>query len=792
MEAAREPLLQAPSDGADEAGTAEAAAAPAPGRPPQGGSGAGGGRWAPSPRRGGAGTPRTAVRTALATSATAAGNNPVLTLPPPGTSVAAGRAAGEAQAEQAPATPVAPPSSEGRGLPITAAPPAKSGGGSVEKDTELGGAQADSKPIRAALQPDMARWRMDRCLPSSQQLARGCGCFSALGAIRREVRSWWSIATSSSASTAARSARGAPPCGLPLVLQSIWFLSTAIAGSACVDLFEDSVLIMILLLAYFRPARRISLDVAAALVLAACQLVVAAGFALEFDGTFSMRRMSGLMLLSLAGFSDLALIALHLAYTTYLVLAFPLLQASTFFFTGLVFLLFSGVSNRQLATSALEMKLLLGSPGGGVLTIAFSEGGRAAHIREVEAGVAEALGFDGDGELDGKSVFDLVSKKERAMLERELRAFAEGGLPEVAFPDPPQEVDGEPSPPSLRSGRARLIVPFSEGADGLVRCWVRPRQAPRSISMLGLGERQSGSSPHFPTHLDDSSPSIGSHFFPTSGGESPATRRSAGGCSPAEGFDPLQAVGGPRRRDVGPQPGCSEIGIQTWIIWEKEGFKCLRCAKPPRPKASPMMERARVRPSSSGDSSSSGSSTGSTASSSNGVSGGRGGDGGGGSMGSMPEASAGPCILPQFGATKFECCWMSLLNSFKHWNVPQSVPVVAQRDCCSLHSWLFCARKILKYVQKHQACFDTLPYHGWQCQVCTAMNHQGSQMCGVCWRPQGAISADQPPGNGSAGAAGAVAAGGAGGAGGGLPTAAGGAVRASAPTSGGGGGPPKF
>lgn len=580
--------------------------------------------------------------------------------------------------------------------------------------------RAASEPLAVAGSREVAApWRATSAPPPPPTISSLremlTPCDRVLQMIQEEISCWWLLsawpASGMPANVAPRSRRV-----LALVAQMLSLLVAVLADRPDVAISEDAPVLILVFLLLLHPVRPVALDAFGAVWLVFWQLWGGAYAAQDFHSVVVAKCLSGLMLLALGGLHAAGLALVGLGYCLFFLLVLPSFEASSLFFTCMSFLLFSFSMDKAIAVSCTETRLLLAGLGGRQLSLDCSRG--SPSIRGVEVGAKRLANISFMQPETSRAISELVSEQEHSLLETELLAFSEEGFAKAALRQLQCGTGAVASggPPQSE----RFVIPFSSGT-GRVRCLLRLAGVGRASSLprLGPGQQTSSAMDAAASGTDQGvSGSIGAGIANASAPRGPPGRIARSSANES-------------------QREFREMGVQTFIIWENEGFKCLRCAKPPRPKPSSWGERARPK-------GTSGAGAPVTTKGPSGnvplpapTGGSRGSIGRGGDLRNLSEGSTGACILPNFDPTNFECCWMSLLNSLKHWNVPQSMPV-PQRDCCTLHSWLFCARKILKYVQKHQQCINTLPYQGWQCQVCTAMNHECSIMCGVCWRSQNA------------------------------------------------------
>ncbi|CAE7831577.1 unnamed protein product [Symbiodinium necroappetens] len=82
---------------------------------------------------------------------------------------------------------------------------------------------------------------------------------------------------------------------------------------------------------------------------------------------------------------------------------------------------------------------------------------------------------------------------------------------------------------------------------------------------------------------------------------------------------------------------------------------------------------------------------------------------------------------PCWPQTRPACVSTSLIWLFKHWNFSY-----LRAQCCPFHAALAVALGTLKAKKKD--CCNPLwsPFTGWQCDFCTAMNHENSEHCDLC------------------------------------------------------------
>jgi len=186
------------------------------------------------------------------------------------------------------------------------------------------------------------------------------------------------------------------------------------------------------------------------------------------------------------------------------------------------------------------------------------------------------------------------------------------------------------------------------------------------------------------------------------------------------------------------QPGTTNAQTETWICWERDGFVCRRCSKPPALKQRAPAPFASARPpplsNSSGSAASSEPSqlgrpgrrrSGSFRSK-------EGGTGGGDGDGTDGEPQG---VVPEWEPTKAHSAALSLLFTMKHWNLPHT-----KIGCCPFHASVLLAKGLVKRILKDPCNPAWAPLSGWQCRVCTCMNHESVPRCDMC----GAINTSAP------------------------------------------------
>lgn len=93
----------------------------------------------------------------------------------------------------------------------------------------------------------------------------------------------------------------------------------------------------------------------------------------------------------------------------------------------------------------------------------------------------------------------------------------------------------------------------------------------------------------------------------------------------------------------------------------------------------------------------------------------------------LPNLPMMKLTAPFYDSTSRPCIDTSMLWLLQHWNFSY-----ATVDCCPRHAAMQIAVRLLK-SHKKDACNPLWsPFTGWQCELCTGMNHEQSVICDLC------------------------------------------------------------
>jgi len=178
--------------------------------------------------------------------------------------------------------------------------------------------------------------------------------------------------------------------------------------------------------------------------------------------------------------------------------------------------------------------------------------------------------------------------------------------------------------------------------------------------------------------------------------------------------------------------------VETSIVWEAEGFACRRCGKPPTTKQpGPSFANARPPALPPGGGSPSGQIGGTSGRRRRSQRLGEGTPPGGtgsaaGKQGSDQQEGSGSTeddqvMVTEFEPTRAHSAAISLLFTMKHWNLPHT-----HLGCCAFHASVLLAKGLIKRILKDPCNPQWYPLAGWQCRVCTCMNHESVPRCDMC------------------------------------------------------------
>jgi len=172
--------------------------------------------------------------------------------------------------------------------------------------------------------------------------------------------------------------------------------------------------------------------------------------------------------------------------------------------------------------------------------------------------------------------------------------------------------------------------------------------------------------------------------------------------------------------------------VETSIVWEAEGFACRRCGKPPTTKQQgPSFANARPPALPPGSRSPSGQigGTGGRRRRSQRLGEGTPPGGIGSSVGKQGSEGSGSTEEDQteFEPTRAHSAAISLLFTMKHWSLPHT-----HSGCCAFHASVLLAKGLIKRILKDPCNPHWYPLAGWQCRICTCMNHESAPRCDMC------------------------------------------------------------